>query len=98
MKRFAGMALLVIVVAIGAYAAVDNRPQPKAPVQNDTIQEDSTAIPKKGNGDILPPSASVWKQWDADVGILRFRRLVSSGGSTRLGHASPLIFTGFGGV
>ena len=58
MKRFAGRALLVFVVAVGTYAFADNHPQPKA-----TLQEDSAAIPKRDTGDIPPPSgASVDKQ------------------------------------
>jgi len=51
MKRFSGTALLVCVVAVGAYAVDDNQPQPKA-----TVQKDSAAIPKRDNGDI--PSRS----------------------------------------
>ncbi|MCX7425136.1 MAG: alpha/beta hydrolase fold domain-containing protein, partial [Planctomycetia bacterium] len=53
MKRFSGTALLVCVVAVGAYAADDNRPQPKA-----TVQKESAAIPKRDNGDVLPRSGA----------------------------------------
>ena len=61
MKRFAGTALLVFVVAVGAYAFADNPRQPQAPVRNntvqkDTVQKDSAAIPNQDNGDIPPPS------------------------------------------
>ena len=61
MKRFAGSALLVLVVAVGAYAFADNPLQPQAPVRNntvqkDTVQKDSAAIPNQDNGDIPPPS------------------------------------------
>ena len=58
MKRFVGTVLLVFVLAVGAYAVDDNRPQPKAPVQNDTVPKDSAAIPKKDNGDTPPPSST----------------------------------------
>ena len=58
MKRFAGTALLVFVVAVGAYA-VDNNPlQPHAPVQKDTVKKDSAAIPKQDDGDIPPPAGA----------------------------------------
>src|SRR5436309_3293054 len=53
MKRSAGMALLVFLVAVGTYAFADNHPQPKAPVQRD-----SAAIPKRDNGDTQPPSGA----------------------------------------
>ena len=53
MKRFSGTALLVCVVAVGAYAVDDHQPQPKA-----TVQKDSAAIPKRDNGDIPPRSGA----------------------------------------
>ncbi len=52
MKRFAGTALLVCVIAVGAYAVDDLQPQPRK-----TAQEGSQAIPKKDNGDV-PPSGT----------------------------------------
>ena len=36
-----------------------NRPQPKTPLQDDTVQKDSAAIPKKENDDIPPPSGAL---------------------------------------
>ncbi|MBC8874887.1 MAG: alpha/beta hydrolase [Planctomycetes bacterium] len=53
MKRFSGSVVLVCVVAVGAYAIDDTQPQPKA-----TVQQDSTAIPKRGNGGIPPRSGA----------------------------------------
>ena len=46
MKRFVGTVLLVFVLAVGAYAVDDTRPQTKAPVQNDTVQKDSADKPR----------------------------------------------------
>src|SRR5437667_7785097 len=53
MRRFSGTALLVCVVAVGAYAVHDNQPQLKA-----TVQIDSATNPKSDNGDIPPPSGA----------------------------------------
>ncbi|HMC66338.1 MAG TPA: alpha/beta hydrolase fold domain-containing protein [Gemmataceae bacterium] len=53
MKRFSGTALLVCVVAVGAYAVDDDHLQPKA-----SVQKDSTAIPNVDKGDIPPPSGA----------------------------------------
>jgi monoterpene epsilon-lactone hydrolase len=53
MKRIAGTALLLCMVAIGAYAFADNQPQPKA-----TVHNDSAPIPNRDNGDVPPPSAA----------------------------------------
>jgi len=58
MKRFSGTALLVFVIAVGAYAVDDRRPRLKMPVQNDTVQKDSAAILGKVNGDIPPTSGA----------------------------------------
>ena len=58
MKRIAGTALLVFVIVVGVYAGDDNRTQPAAPAQNDTVQKNSAAIPGKDSGDILPLSAA----------------------------------------
>jgi epsilon-lactone hydrolase len=59
MKRIAGIALLVFVVAVDAYAVDDNQPQPTAPVQSGAVQKDIAAIPRKDNGDIPPPSRAL---------------------------------------
>ncbi len=61
MKRFAGAALLVFIVAVGAYAVDDSQLQPKAPlakdaVQNEAIQNDAAASVKKDNDETPPPS------------------------------------------
>src|SRR5947209_2674401 len=53
MKRLAETALLVCILAGGTYAVVDNQPQSKP-----TVQEDSPAIPKRDNGDIPPRSGT----------------------------------------
>ena len=53
MKRFAGMALLVCVFTVSAYAVDDHQPQPRKPAQ-----EHSQAIPKKDRGNVSPPSAA----------------------------------------
>lgn len=53
MKRITGTALLILLVAVGAYAVDDTLPQPQAPVQ-----KDSAAIPKKDNDDTSPSSAA----------------------------------------
>ena len=58
MKRFSGTALLVFVVAVGAYAIEDNPLQPQAPVQKDTVQKDSTVIPNQDHGGIPPPAGA----------------------------------------
>ena len=54
MKRCSVTALLVFVVAVGAYAVADNPPQ--TPVPNAPVQTDSTASSKQDNGDIPLPS------------------------------------------
>jgi monoterpene epsilon-lactone hydrolase len=56
MKRYSGTALLVFVVAVGAYAVADNPTQPQAPVTKTPVQTDSTASSKQDHGDIPPPS------------------------------------------
>lgn len=56
MKRFAGAALLVLVVAVVAYAVDDNPPQPQASVLNDALQRDTKATPKNGRRDIPLPA------------------------------------------
>ena len=57
MKRYSGTALLVFVVAVGAYAVADNPPQPQAPVTKASVQTVSTARSKQDNGDNPSPSA-----------------------------------------
>ena len=51
MQRFFGTALLVCVVAVGAYVVADSQLPPQA-----TVQKDSSAIPNVDKGDIPPPS------------------------------------------
>ncbi len=58
MKRCSGMALLVFVVAVGAYAVADDVPQPQAPVTKASVQTDTTASSKQDNGDIPPAAAA----------------------------------------
>jgi len=59
MKRFFEIALLVCVVAVGAYAVDDNQRQPKV-----TVQKDSAAVPKRDNGGIPPRwGAAENEQW-----------------------------------
>jgi epsilon-lactone hydrolase len=53
MKRFAGRALLVCLLAGGTYAAVDYQPQ-----QKPRVQEGSPTNPKSDNGDIPPRSGA----------------------------------------
>jgi len=60
MKRFAGTALLIFLVAIGlvaigAYAFADTPPQAEATGQKDPVHKDSAAISKTDNGEIPPP-------------------------------------------
>ena len=43
MKLYSSTALLVFVVAVGAYAVADNLPQPQTPVTNAPVKTDSTA-------------------------------------------------------
>lgn len=54
MKRCSGTALLVFVVAVGAYAVADNLPQPPAPVPKAPVRTDSTARSRQDNGSIPP--------------------------------------------
>jgi len=54
MKRSAGMALLVFLIAAGTCAFAGNYPQPKA-----TVQGGSAAIPKRVNGDTPPSSGAL---------------------------------------
>jgi len=53
MRRFFGPAMLVCAVAIGAYAANDNQPEPKA-----TVRKDSAATPRGDDGDLLQRTVS----------------------------------------
>jgi len=56
MKRHSGTAMLVFLVAAGAYSADNNRPQP--PVPKVPVQTDFAASSKQENGDIPPPSGA----------------------------------------
>jgi acetyl esterase/lipase len=59
MRRFAGTALLVLVVAVHAHAIDNNHPQPTAPIQDGTVQRNSAATRSEDNADIPPPSAAL---------------------------------------
>ncbi|MBC8113442.1 MAG: hypothetical protein H7062_03630 [Candidatus Saccharimonas sp.] len=57
MKLCSCTALLVFVVAVGAYAVADN-PPPQMPATKAPVQTDSTTSSKQDNGDIPPPSGA----------------------------------------